>query len=68
MMDGQVAAVRAALDGSGRDQYAVLAYAAKYTSALYGPFREAVDVTIAGGGDRRPTSRTPATRGRPWPR
>ena len=32
---------------------AILAYAAKYASALYGPFREAVDVTIAGGGDRR---------------
>jgi porphobilinogen synthase len=53
MMDGQVAAIRAALDGAGRDQVAILAYAAKYASALYGPFRDAVDVTIAGGGDRR---------------
>ena len=53
MMDGQVAAIRAALDGAGHDQIAILAYAAKYASALYGPFRDAVDVTIAGGGDRR---------------
>jgi len=53
MMDGQVGAIRAALDGAGHDQIAILAYAAKYASALYGPFRDAVDVTIAGGGDRR---------------
>jgi porphobilinogen synthase len=53
MMDGQVAAIRAALDGSGHDQVPILAYAAKYASALYGPFRDAVDVTITGGGDRR---------------
>ncbi len=53
MMDGQVAAIRAALDGAGRIDVAVLAYAAKFASGLYGPFREAVDVTIAGGGDRR---------------
>jgi len=53
MMDGQVGAIRAALDGSGFEQTAILAYAAKYATALYGPFRDAVDVTIAGGGDRR---------------
>ncbi len=53
MMDGQVAAIRSALDGAGHPETAVLAYAAKYASAFYGPFREAVDVTIAGGGDRR---------------
>jgi len=53
MMDGQVAAIRAALDGDGRTDVAILAYAAKYASALYGPFRDAVDVTIAGGGDRK---------------
>jgi porphobilinogen synthase len=53
MMDGQVGAIRAALDESGRSEVAILAYAAKYASALYGPFRDAVDVTIAGGGDRR---------------
>jgi porphobilinogen synthase len=53
MMDGQVAAIRWALDGAGHSQAAILAYAAKYASALYGPFRDAVDVTIAGGGDRK---------------
>src|SRR5579862_9745418 len=53
MMDGQVGAIRTALDGAGHSETAVLAYSAKYASALYGPFREAVDVTIAGGGDRR---------------
>ena len=53
MMDGQVRAIRTALDGSGQTDVAVLAYAAKYASALYGPFREAVDVEIAGGGDRK---------------
>jgi porphobilinogen synthase len=53
MMDGQVAAIRAGLDGAGFTRTAILAYAAKYASALYGPFREAVDVTIQGGGDRR---------------
>jgi porphobilinogen synthase len=53
MMDGQVAAIRSALDGSGHDETAILAYAAKYASALYGPFRDAVDVTIVDGGDRK---------------
>lgn len=53
MMDGQVAAIRAALDSAGHDHVAIMAYAAKYATALYGPFRDAVDVTIAGGGDRK---------------
>jgi porphobilinogen synthase len=53
MMDGQVAAIRRALDGGDASHVAILAYAAKYASALYGPFRDAVDVAIAGGGDRR---------------
>ena len=52
MMDGQVAAIRRALDEAGHHQTAILAYAAKYASAYYGPFRDAVDVRIAGGGDR----------------
>jgi porphobilinogen synthase len=59
MMDGQVAAIRAALDDGGHDRVAILAYASKYASALYGPFREAVDVTIAGGGDRRAYQQDP---------
>jgi len=57
-----VAAIRRALDGSGHESTAILAYAAKFASALYGPFREAVDVTIAGGGDRRGYQEDPANR------
>lgn len=53
MMDGQVAAIRGALDSNGSTDVAILAYAAKYASALYGPFRDAVDVEIADGGDRK---------------
>ena len=53
MMDGQVAAIRSALDSAGHHETAILAYAAKYASGLYGPFRDAVDVTITGGGDRK---------------
>jgi porphobilinogen synthase len=60
MMDGQVAAIRAALDGAGHTSVAILAYAAKYASALYGPFRDAVDVTIVGGGDRKGYQQDPA--------
>jgi porphobilinogen synthase len=60
MMDGQVAAIRDALDEDEFDQVAILAYAAKYASALYGPFREAVDVEIAGGGDRKAYQQDPA--------
>ncbi|MGA8296488.1 MAG: porphobilinogen synthase [Acidimicrobiales bacterium] len=62
MMDGQVRAIRAALDSSGHTDVAVLAYAAKYASAMYGPFREAVNVSIAGGGDRRRYQEDPARR------
>ncbi len=53
MMDGQVAAIRSALDERGHHEIAILAYAAKYASSFYGPFRDAVDVTIADGGDRK---------------
>ncbi|HVX18296.1 MAG TPA: porphobilinogen synthase [Acidimicrobiales bacterium] len=60
MMDGQVAAIRAALDQAGYLEVPILAYAAKYASALYGPFRDAVDVEIAGGGDRRAYQQDPA--------
>ncbi|MGC0144206.1 porphobilinogen synthase [Pseudactinotalea sp. Z1732] len=51
MMDGQVAACRAALDEAGATSAAILAYSAKYASAFYGPFREAVDSRLRG--DRR---------------
>ncbi len=60
MMDGQVAAIRHALDEAGFVELPILAYAAKFASALYGPFRDAVDVTIAGGGDRRAYQEDPA--------
>jgi porphobilinogen synthase len=59
MMDGQVAAIRDALDDDGFGQVAILAYGSKYASALYGPFREAVDVTIAGGGNRKAYQQDP---------
>jgi len=51
MMDGQVRVVRRALDGEGHEQVGILAYSAKYASAFYGPFREAVDSSLQG--DRR---------------
>ncbi len=51
MMDGQVAVVRAALDGVGHHDVSILAYSAKYASAFYGPFREAVGSSLRG--DRR---------------
>lgn len=60
MMDGQVGSIRAALDESGHSDISILAYSAKYATALYGPFRDAVDVTIAGGGDRRAYQQNPA--------
>ena len=58
MMDGQVGAVRAALDAEGLTDVVVLAYAAKYASAFYGPFREAVDSRLTG--DRRTYQQDPA--------
>jgi porphobilinogen synthase len=60
MMDGQTAAVRDALDAAGHDDVALLAYAAKYASAFYGPFREAVDSQLTG--DRRAYQLDPANR------
>lgn len=53
MMDGQVAAIRQALDTNDQADTAILAYSAKFASGLYGPFRDAVDVHIADGGDRK---------------
>jgi porphobilinogen synthase len=59
MMDGQVAAVRAALDREGFGQTAIMAYASKHASAFYGPFREAADSAPAFG-DRRGYQMDPA--------
>lgn len=53
MMDGQVGAIRSALDAAGFTNVAIMAYSAKYASGLYGPFRDAVDVQIRGGGNRK---------------
>ena len=60
MMDGQVAAVRDTLDTAGRHDVALLGYAAKYASAFYGPFREAVQSSLEG--DRRSYQLEPANR------
>ena len=60
MMDGQVGACREALDSAGHSQTLVLAYAAKYASAFYGPFREAVDSQLVG--DRFTYQQDPANR------
>jgi porphobilinogen synthase len=60
MMDGQVAAIRAGLDLAGHTDTAILAYSAKYASAFYGPFREAVGSTLRG--DRRTYQQDPANR------
>jgi porphobilinogen synthase len=53
MMDGQVGVIRSALDQAGHVETSILAYSAKYASGLYGPLRDAVDVQIVGGGDRK---------------
>ncbi|TAM86728.1 MAG: porphobilinogen synthase [Jatrophihabitans sp.] len=58
MMDGQVGAVRTALDAAGFPDTGILAYAPKYASAFYGPFREAVDSSLVG--DRRSYQQDPA--------
>lgn len=60
MMDGQVAAIRAALDDAGYPDTSILAYAAKYASAFFGPFREAVGSSL--DGDRRTYQQDPANR------
>ncbi|GAA1805083.1 porphobilinogen synthase [Planosporangium flavigriseum] len=58
MMDGQVGVIREALDEAGHTDTAVLAYAAKYASAFFGPFREAVESTLQG--DRKAYQQDPA--------
>jgi porphobilinogen synthase len=61
MMDGRVAAIRSALDTHGFDAVAILAYAAKFASAYYGPFREAAESTPRFG-DRRSYQMDPPNR------
>ncbi|AWE41731.1 porphobilinogen synthase [Actinobaculum sp. 313] len=60
MMDGQVGAIRVGLDAEGFSDVAILAYSAKYASAFYGPFREAVGSSLQG--DRRTYQQDPANR------
>ena len=60
MMDGQVQVIRAGLDAAGFEEVAILAYSAKYASAFYGPFREAVGSSLQG--DRRTYQQDPANR------
>ena len=60
MMDGQIKAIRAALDAAGHDDVTIMAYSAKYASAYFGPFREAVGSTLKG--DRRTYQQDPANR------
>jgi porphobilinogen synthase len=61
MMDGRVGAIRRALDEAGFDRVAIMSYAAKYASAFYGPFRDAVGSAASlGGGDKRSYQMDPA--------
>jgi porphobilinogen synthase len=61
MMDGQVRVIRAALDAAGHERVAIMAYAAKYASALYGPFRDAAECAPAFG-DRAGYQMDPSNR------
>lgn len=61
MMDGQVAAIRSALDANGHDDVKILGYSAKYASAFYGPFRDAAD-SAPSFGDRRSYQMAPSQR------
>lgn len=61
MMDGRIGAIRGALDAEGRDDVMIMAYAAKYASAFYGPFRDAVGSSAnLGQGDKKTYQMNPA--------
>ena len=62
MMDGRIGAIRMALEGAGHQDVAILSYAAKYASAFYGPFRDAVGATSALTGDKKSYQMNPANR------
>ncbi len=62
MMDGRVGAIRSALDAAGRENVAILAYAAKYASAFYGPYREAIGSAAALVGDKKTYQMDPSNR------
>ncbi|MCB1082575.1 MAG: porphobilinogen synthase, partial [Chlamydiia bacterium] len=61
MMDGRVRAIRQALDAQGFSQTSILSYAAKYASAFYGPFRNAIQTTLAFG-DKKTYQMNPANK------
>ena len=60
MMDGRIGAIRAALDDAGFERVCILSYAAKYASAFYGPFRDALDSAPRGGLDKKTYQMNPA--------
>jgi porphobilinogen synthase len=60
MMDGRVGAIRAALDAAGQEDVQIMAYAAKYASAFYGPFRDAIGTNATLIGDKRTYQMDPA--------
>jgi porphobilinogen synthase len=60
MMDGRIGAIRAGLDGAGRTDVQIMAYSAKYASAFYGPFRDAVGSSVTLAGDKRTYQMDPA--------
>ena len=60
MMDGRIGAIRAALDAAGHENVSIMAYAAKYASAFYGPFRDAVGASSALKGDKKTYQMDPA--------
>jgi len=60
MMDGRVGAIRAALDSAGFDHVSIMSYAAKYASAFYGPFRDAIGTKKALKGDKKTYQMDPA--------
>ena len=72
MMDGRIGAIREALDAAGRSDLPIMSYTAKYASAFYGPFREAIGTKADAEGRQahllrstRPTATTPCARRRP---
>ena len=60
MMDGRIGAIRQGLEGAGHSHVAILSYAAKYASAFYGPFRDAVGASGALTGDKKTYQMDPA--------
>ena len=62
MMDGRVLRIRAALEEAGLNSIGIMSYSAKYASAFYGPFRQALDSSLPGFGDKQTYQMDPANR------